>query len=163
MRRIIGFTLCLGATATLGCSISLARTPEPPTSPPLAAYVVLVESPNDQAVQAMQAVPFGRIIVTGGQACPDLVGGGRTLATTKRQNPQGFTVDVCEAELPFEQAFSVRGGTFVLPAAHRKVSRVAVIGDTGCKPNDQAACGLDDPAWPFPAIARAARSAAAQS
>jgi hypothetical protein len=146
-RRLFG-TLCFSAAATLGCSISLARAPEVPTSPPLAAYVVLVESPNHQPV------PFGRIIVTGGQSCPDLVGGGRTLATSKRQNPQGFTVDVCEAELPFEQAFAVRGSAVGLPAAHRKVGRVAVIGDTGCKPNDQAGCGLDDPAWPFPAIAR---------
>jgi hypothetical protein len=75
---------------------------------------------------------------------------------SKRRNPQGFTVDVCEAEVPFGQALSVGGSALTLPAAHRRVRRVAVVGDTGCKPQDQAGCGLDDPAWPFPSLARAA-------
>ena len=75
---------------------------------------------------------------------------------SKRGNPHGFTVDVCEAEVPFEQAFSVGTSGLTLPAAHRRVRRVAVVGDTGCKPKDQSGCTLDDPAWPFPALASAA-------
>ena len=157
MRRSLGPAIgatAVGAIAAFGCH----GTPPPASplaAPPLAAYVLLVESP------ARQAVPFGRVIVAAGQPCPDLfhpdlLGAARPLAMRKRANPHGFTVDVCEAELPLEQSFTVRGGAFTLPAAHRKVSRVAVLGDSGCKPNDQAGCGPDDPAWPFPAIARAA-------
>lgn len=144
----IGVT-AVGAVAALGCHGSPPPV-SPPAAPPRAAYVVLVESP------ARQAVAFGRVIVAAGQPCPDLLGAARPLLTSKRANPHGFTVDVCEAELPFEQPFTVRGGALTLPAAHRKVGRVAVLGDSGCKPKDQAGCGLDDPAWPFPAIARAA-------
>jgi len=35
-------------------------------------------------------------------------------------------------------------------------TRIAVFGDSGCEPKDQEGCGLDDPQWPFPALARAA-------
>jgi hypothetical protein len=110
---------------------------------------LLIESP------AHVAVPFARVIVARGQSCPELVAG-RQLAMSKRVNLHGFAVDVCEAEVPFEQALSLRGSDLSLPTAHRHVRRVAVVGDTGCKPKDQAGCGLDDPAWPFPALARAA-------
>lgn len=142
----------LVATIVTGCS---AMTPVPrstPTAgaPPLAAYVLLVESP------AHEAVPFARVIVASGQACPELVDGQHRLAMSKRRNPHGFTVDVCEAEIPFEKSFAVGGGGVTLPTAHRRLNRVAVVGDTGCEPSKQSGCGLDDPAWPFPAIASAA-------
>ena len=45
-----------------------------------------------------------------------------------------------------------------LPSAVEAPSRIAVFGDSGCKPKDQQGCGLDDPQWPFPALARAAAS-----
>ena len=152
MRRFlspaIGVT-AVAAIAAFGCH-GAPPPVSPPAASPLAAYVLLVESP------AQRAVPFGRVIVAAGQPCPDLLGAARPIPMSKRANPHGFTVDVCEAELPFEQAFTVRGGAFTLPAAHRRVGRVAVLGDSGCKPSAQAGCGLDDPAWPFPAIAKAA-------
>ena len=53
---------------------------------------------------------------------------------SKRGNPHGFAVDVCEAEVPFEAALAIDGSDLALPTAHRRVARVAVIGDTGCKP-----------------------------
>ncbi len=120
---------------------------------PLARYVVLGESP------AGGPVAFARVIVSKGQPCPSLVaaGGGApaTLSMTKRLNPHGFEVDVCEAVLPFERVYTLGRGGPALPVARRAVARVAVLGDTGCKPKDQAGCGLDDPEWPFPALARA--------
>src|SRR6185436_10021583 len=72
-----------------------------------------------------------------------------------RRNPHGFTVRVCEARYPFGPSLAVAGGPR-LPVVSRAPSRVAVLGDTGCKPNDQQGCGLDDPAWPLPALAKAA-------
>lgn len=150
----------LVAAVVWGCA---AAAPSPqvataaPTSaaaaapaPALAAYVLLVESPEHRAV------PFARVIVAAGQPCPELVGAREPIAMSKRGNPHGFTVDVCEAEVPFEQAFAVGTSSFTIPAAHRVVRRVAVVGDTGCKPKDQSGCTLDDPAWPFPALATAA-------
>ena len=129
---------------------STAPAPAPVTQAPYAAYVLLVEAPDHTPT------PFARVIVASGQPCPALSGGPTPLAMTKRDNPHGFTVDVCEAVVPFEQPLAVAGSSFTLPAVHRQVRRVAVLGDTGCKPSDQAGCGLDDPQWPFPALAKAA-------
>jgi hypothetical protein len=159
--RLCVFTTLVGMVAA-GCTAvpppaSPAPTPPAPPSPsptpsaaPLASYVLLAESP------AHAAVPFARVIIAQGQSCPQLLGGERSIAMSKRRNPQGFTVDVCEAEIPFEIALTVGGSELRLPVAHRRVARVAVVGDTGCKPSSQAGCTLDDPAWPFPAIASAA-------
>ncbi|HEV8240192.1 MAG TPA: metallophosphoesterase [Thermoanaerobaculia bacterium] len=142
----------LVATIAAGCAaVTPAPHPAPtPAAAPLAAYVLLVESP------AHAAVPFARVIVAEGQACPQLRDERRALTMSKRRNPHGFTVDVCEAEIPFERAFAVGDSGVRLPTAHHRVNRVAVVGDTGCEPSKQSGCALDDPAWPFPAIARAA-------
>jgi len=139
------------AGAVLACaSVKPAPSPGPATQPPYAAYVLLVEATDHTPT------PFARVIVASGQPCPTLGGGPTPLAMTRRDNPHGFTVDVCEAVVPFEQPLTVSGSSLTLPAAHRKVSRVAIIGDTGCKPSDQGGCDLDDPQWPFPALAKAA-------
>src|SRR5688500_18781340 len=102
----------LVAAAALGCAATTTAPRAAPTAstsatapaPALAAYVLLVESPEHRAV------PFARVIVAGGQACPELLGGREAIAMSKRGNPHGFTVDVCEAEVPFEQALSVATG-----------------------------------------------------
>ncbi len=148
--------LALLAGATFACAtMTPAPTPTPPAAqPPYAAYVLLVEGPDHAPV------PFARVIVASGQPCPALSGGPAPIAMTRRDNPHGFTVDVCETVVPFEQPLVVEGSSFTLPAAHRKVSRVAVLGDTGCKPSEQAGCGLDDPQWPFPVLAQAAAAGA---
>lgn len=142
------------ACATVNPVPPTAPAPAPAAQPPYAAYVLLVEAP-DHTLTA-----FARVIVASGQPCPTLSGGPQPLSMTRRDNPHGFTVDVCEAVVPFEQPLAVSGSSLTLPAAHRKVSRVAILGDTGCKPDDQANCGLDDPQWPFPALAKAAAASA---
>ena len=95
------------------------------------------------------------MIVDPGQACPALIDGAKRTATTPRRNPHGFAVKVCEARYPFGRSLAVEGGP-KLPAVVEKPSRIAVLGDSGCKPKDQQGCGLDDPEWPFPALAKAA-------
>ena len=137
---------CTGASPTPPPASPAA----PPAQPPYAAYLLLVEAANHTPV------PFARVIVASGQPCPSLAGGAGPVGMVKRDNPQGFSVDVCEAVVPFEQPLAVSGSPLTLPAAHRKVSRVTVLGDTGCEPSDQAGCGLDDPQWPFPVLAGAA-------
>jgi hypothetical protein len=140
------------ALAGAGCAATgPAPTPGAGAAPsPLAAYVLLGEAPGGEPAA------LARVIVGSGQGCPELTGGGAAVAMGKRLNPHGFEVDVCEAAVPFGRRFTVGHGGPALPVARREVRRVAVVGDTGCKPKDQAGCGLDDPAWPFPALARAA-------
>jgi Calcineurin-like phosphoesterase len=123
---------------------------QPAVPPVYAAYVLLAESP------AGKTVAFARVIVDPGRECPALVGPGKErIATTPRRNPHGFTVKVCEARYPFGRSLAVDGGPR-LPVVAESPSRIAVFGDSGCKPKDQTGCGLDDPQWPFPAMARAA-------
>lgn len=114
------------------------------------AYVLLAESP------AGPTVAFARVIVDPGVDCPPLLGDKQErIPTTPRENPHGFSVKVCEAVYPFGRSLTVEGGP-KLPLANSTPTRIAVFGDSGCKPKDQAGCGLDDPNWPFPRLAKAA-------
>lgn len=123
-----------------------------------AAYLLLVEGPDHATV------PLARVIVDPDVPCPSLVPGapggeaGAALATTPRRNPHGFAVRVCEAVVPFGTGFAVSGSTFTVPAARRETPRrVVVIGDSGCKPEDQDDCTSTDPTeWPLPTFAAAA-------
>jgi|CXWL01.1.fsa_nt_gi hypothetical protein len=148
--------LTASSGAVLGLALWLAGIPLPaepaaPARPQVhAAYVLLAESPSGQTVA------FARVILDPGAGCPELVGTGtERRATTPRPNPHGFPVKVCEALYPFGRALTVEGGPR-LPAVVEHPSKIAVFGDSGCKPKDQQGCGLDDPEWPFPALARAA-------
>jgi hypothetical protein len=115
-----------------------------------AAYVLLAESPSGSTM------PFARVIVDPGRDCPALTGNGKErVKTTPRRNPHGFKVQVCEARYPFGRSLAVEGGP-KLPMVTDKPARIAVLGDSGCKPKDQAGCGLDDPQWPLPTLAKAA-------
>src|SRR5690349_2671423 len=115
-----------------------------------AAYVLLAESPSGSTV------PFARVIVDPGKPCPALAGPGKErIATKPRRNPHGFPVQVCEARYPFGRSLTVEGGP-QLPKVTEAPKRIAVLGDSGCKPKDQSGCGLDDPQWPLPVLAKAA-------
>ncbi|HYO12417.1 MAG TPA: metallophosphoesterase [Thermoanaerobaculia bacterium] len=153
MRMRHSFTLCGAlsiAFAPLLLAGSLRAQQAPAQSTVQAAYVLLAESP------AGSTVAFARAIVDSGQSCPDLVGAGaERIPMTPRRNPHGFAVKVCEARYPIGRSLTVEGGPR-LPPVVEAPSRIAVFGDSGCKPKDQDGCGLDDPQWPFPALARAA-------
>lgn len=130
--------------------LSLCAEPAPARPAVYAAYVLLAESP------AGSTSAFARVIVDPGRECPALIGTGtERIATTPRRNPHGFTVKVCEARYPFGRSLAVEEGPR-LPVVAEAPSRIAVFGDSGCKPKDQQGCGLDDPQWPFPVLARTA-------
>jgi Calcineurin-like phosphoesterase len=116
---------------------------------PYAAYVLLAESP------AGKTVAFARVIVDPGKPCPALVEGRERIATKPRRNPHGFKVQVCEARYPFGRSLTVEAGP-QLPKVTGTPARIAVLGDSGCQPKYQGACGLDDPQWPLPTLAKAA-------
>lgn len=117
---------------------------------PLATYVLLAQSASGAPVA------YARVIVGSGEACPALQGapGSADLLMTKRRNPHGFAVDVCEAQVAFGESRTVSGTATTLPVARRQVRRVAVVGDTGCKPGDdhQGDCSPSDPYWPFASL-----------
>jgi hypothetical protein len=113
--------------------------PAPAPSAVHAAYVLLAES------SAGKTVAFARAIVDPGERCPGLVGDrAERIAMTPRRNPHKFPVQVCEALYPFGRSLTVEGGP-KLPSVAEAPSRIAVLGDSGCKPKDQDGCGLDDP------------------
>lgn len=130
-------------------SHTLFAEPAPGKPQVYAAYVLLAESAKGDAVA------FARVIVDPGRSCPALLGSKDRIATRPRRNPHGFKVQVCEARYPFGKSFTVEGGP-QLPAVTAAPRRIAVLGDSGCKPKDQAGCGLDDPQWPLPVLAKAA-------
>jgi hypothetical protein len=150
MRTRLAPTLWGALSLSLLLAGSLGAEPAPRQAGVHAAYVLLAESP------AGSTVAFARVIVDPGQSCPALTGaGGERIAMSPRRNPHGFAVKVCEARYPFGRSLTVEGGP-QLPAVTERPSRIAVLGDSGCKPKDQDKCGLDDPQWPLPALARAA-------
>jgi len=130
-----------------------------PSSPPLAAYVLLGADGQTSA----------RAVVTGA-SCPELMVDGRTQPMHTRAAPEtpprrpnqsvpsAFPVRVCEVTLaPTATRASI--GERPLPLASSAPQRIVVIGDTGCrlKRSEQAYQDCSDPhAWPFHAVALAA-------
>lgn len=151
MRIRLAPLVCRALSIPLLLAGGSLRAEQASTKPAVyAAYVLLAESP------AGKTLPFARVIVDPGQKCPELAGAGaERIAMTPRSNPHGFAVKVCEARYPFGRSLTVEGGP-KLPSVVEAPSRIAVFGDSGCKPKDQDGCGLDDPQWPLPALARAA-------
>jgi hypothetical protein len=146
LRRALPAALAL--TFLAGCSLSAEASPAP--LPLYTAYVLLAESP------AGSTVAFARVIVDPDRDCPALVGEGtERIRTTPRRNPHGFKVKVCEARYPVGRSLAVEGGPR-LPMVTESPARIAVLGDSGCEPKNQSGCGLDDPQWPLPVLARAA-------
>lgn len=146
-RRTLAWSAAL---FVLSCPAAFAAAPAAPAAAaPLAAYVLLAESPA-------KTVALARVIVAADALCPDLLDAGKRKPTRARRNPHGFPVKVCEALYPFGRSLTVAGGPRLPRIAAASPSRVAVIGDSGCQPKSQGSCSLDDPAWPFPQLAAAA-------
>lgn len=145
MRRMLpGASLALALL--VGCASSDDAAAPPRTV--YAAYVLL--GPGAEGATAA----FARAIVDPGDPpCPTLEATGAALAMTRRLNPHGFSVDVCEARVPFGREHRVSWSGDVLPAVRLDPSRLAVLGDTGCKEKD---CRGDVPASPFAQIAATA-------
>lgn len=115
-------------------------------------------------------VAIVRDVVGPGQDCPSLDVDGHRLPMRLRAAPQPllpengehnrFPVKVCEAPLP-KGAVRASLGATRLPVPSKRVNRIVVMGDSGCRmkwPSSFQDC--DDPrAWP---LAQVARSAAAE-
>ena len=133
----------------------------PAAPPPLAAYVVLGEGGSAVAR-----------VVTRDASCPAIRVNGRARPMSLRDGPSteprrptasrpelskasAFPVSVCEATLP-RGAKRVSVSGLRLPAPRRRINRLLVIGDTGCrlKASDNAYQRCNRRAeWPFARIA----------
>lgn len=103
---------------------------------------------------------IARVVVAQGSGCPSIIAGAATLVMAPRvPAPPGFQ-PVCEALIP-RGTKSARMGGQALALPHDDPSRIAVIGDTGCriKGAEVQNCNTD---WPFEQVAKAAAAAQPQ-
>jgi hypothetical protein len=131
--------------------------------PPGSDIVATGQAPPGVVAAWVELAPEGSALaraVTTGPACPPLVVAGTPHSMSLRApTTPAFALPVCEAPLPAE-ASSVSIGGQVLPVPRPEPSRIVVIGDAGCRlEEDDPIQDCNDPrAWPF---ARVAASAAA--
>lgn len=138
---------------TCACSKPSDRTAAAPADLPASAavqarYVVLGASSSGDTVA------IARAIVAESAACPR-IRAADTSAMSARDNPHGFPVKVCEALVPFDSQLTLltADAQLSLPRIKSQVSRILVMGDTGCKSKD---CPPGTPAQPFAALAAGA-------
>jgi hypothetical protein len=121
---------------------------------PAAAFVTLGQT------DAGEQFALARVVIEqAGADCPALepTGGGQARPMTARRNPdpRHFGVTVCEAVYPTHGSrLRVAGSSVRLPAVPAEVSRLVVLGDTGCEPAYQDGCNAS--AWPFAELADSA-------
>ncbi len=128
---------------------------------PTPAFVVLGQTAQGEPVA------MARILLAGTDApCPSLEhsegwGDMRAMKPRKNPDPDHFGVTVCEALYPTDGSTMFVSGTSIrLPPVPPVVSRIAVFGDTGCKPSDQKGCDTTGSRqWPFGIMANAATGA----
>ncbi|MCP3960147.1 MAG: hypothetical protein GY719_20065 [bacterium] len=129
-----------------------------PTIPPSSAthghFVVL-------GAAGGETVPYARLVMDGGYACPRITGGPKDVQMTSRDNPHLFPVIVCEAVVGFDQtlAIELQDRSLALPTVRENPSRIVAFGDTGCKrysAKSNTGCAPGTPAQPFASLASAA-------
>jgi hypothetical protein len=98
-----------------------------------------------------------RTVVAADAACPAVTADGAAVAMRPRAVPDpAFSVSVCEARVPLAAA-RLAIGDMPLPTVPATVSRIVVIGDTGCRIEGSVAQDCRDPrSWPFATIAKRA-------
>jgi hypothetical protein len=103
---------------------------------------------------------IARVVVNAPADCPSLEADSKIVAMTARSPvPDGFH-PVCEAQVPAGTSVArINGQALALP--HGEPSRIAVIGDTGCriKGAEIQDCNSE---WPFEKVAAAAAAARPQ-
>lgn len=109
---------------------------------------------------------LARVVVNAPADCPSVDADGRSLPMAARVPvPQGFR-PVCEAAIPagtqtarIHPQGGAQGQTLALP--HGEPSRIAVIGDTGCRIKGQEIQNCKSE-WPFDNVSKAAAAAQPQ-
>ena len=100
-------------------------------------------------------MPHARV-ATASRMCPRLVADGVIIAMRGLIVPsEAFDHALCDAPVP-RTAHAIRVGMTQLPAVPHHPTRIAVLGDTGCRIKGVIVQNCNDPvAWPFARIASA--------
>lgn len=148
-----GFSVFLGVAVSAALLATCGDSARAPQGQTITSYVIL------GGTAETGPTAYARSIVTEqSQGCPELIGEDRSRRPmTRRENPHGFSVGVCEAIVPFEEEFRVSWSDKTLPLAVREPDRLLLTGDTGCDPDD---CPPGTPAQPLQRMARNAASLA---
>ena len=147
MRRSLAIASSFAVVIAL--SVSGCKPEAQPPSTSATAYYHYVLLASDESGKP---VAFARVIIAPGDPCPTITGD-QTLPMSKRDNPHGFSVDVCEAVIPFDSDLQIETGTelLTLPTARTDPVHILAMGDTGCKSKT-----CSGPASPFDALASVA-------
>lgn len=100
-------------------------------------------------------------LITRESSCPDIRFDGKSEKMAARAKPGDaraaqFPVLTCEAEIP-RGTQHILAGDIRLAAPHSEISRIVVLGDTGCRMKGHAFQSCSDPQkWPFEQISAAA-------
>lgn len=134
------------------------------------SYVILGQSPNNAPTA------LARTVIDTQYQCPSVItmkAGDKSSAINMvpRENPNHFSVLVCEALITFDEYYGIQFSdkTLALPMATSTPEHIQVFGDTGCKlpkastsqgAKKPSGCAVGTPAQPFKALATlgAARS-----
>lgn len=145
--KSIGCFLSLAAISSLS-SIALASVAS--TGQQYGSYVILGQSP------AGDNVAIARTVIDTNLTCPTVSAQGDTATTSMitRENPNNFSVLVCEALIGFDQTYQINFSdqSITLPMAKSNPVNIQVFGDSGCKEKD---CAIGTPAEPFKSLADA--------
>lgn len=148
----------------LACAISLTGTAFfshadssvsiPTTNQQYASYVILGQAPDGSNVA------LARTVIDTDLDCPTLLAeGSKTpISMITRDNPNHFSVMVCEALVNFDTSYQIQfsNKSIALPVVKSNPEHIQVFGDTGCKlskPGKSGGCYFNSPAIPFKIMA----------
>lgn len=119
-----------------------------------ASYVILGQD------GAGDNVAIARTVIDTKQTCPTISSkqSKTPIAMVTRDNPNHFSVVVCEALVEFDQQYQLNFADkpVALPKAKSAIKHVQVFGDTGCKTQTEpggSGCAIGSPAEPFKSLA----------
>ncbi len=134
-----------------------ASQPVPPGSDQhYASYVILGQAPNGSNIA------IARTVIDEAVYCPSIsivAKSNKNTPMVPRENPNHFSVVVCEALIDFDTAYQIEFSDTViaLPVAKSNPESIQVFGDTGCKlaTTNKAGCAKGAAAEPFKSLADA--------
>lgn len=110
----------------------------PSTNNEYASYIILGQSPNGNNVA------IARTVIETNYSCPTVIpiasaNSEDAIAMVSRDNPNHFSVVVCEALVNFDTQYQIQyaNKSIPLPIVKSKPENIQVFGDTGCKPKEK--------------------------
>lgn len=145
----VKFSFILGIVVMLFGVLVSAHATASDTS--YGSYVILGEAPSGDDIA------IARTVININETCPTVseVGGDSAITMISRDNPNHFSVLVCEALVEFDKSYQINfaTGAVELPIAKSNPENILVYGDTGC-----SHCATGTAAEPFKTLADAGAS-----